>query len=113
MRGASQCPVVDGGQPFWSRDGKELFYNAGPGQISAVNVTTRPNFAFSEPLPMPQGLAQRNPSVVPRNSDISSDGIHLIGVMAADQPTAGVSAAPQIRVVLDWLEELKQRVPVK
>jgi Tol biopolymer transport system component len=45
-------PVVDGGQPFWSQDGKELFYRPSSDVISAIRITTRPSFAFSNPMPL-------------------------------------------------------------
>jgi hypothetical protein len=43
----------------------------------------------------------------PRNFDISPIDKRQIGVVDADE------TQPQIRVVLNWFEELKQRVPVK
>jgi eukaryotic-like serine/threonine-protein kinase len=109
----AKYPIVDGGQPFWSFDGKELFYNAGPGLTAAVNITTRPNFAFSEAMPVPRGLTNRGPSNYPRNSDITPDSKHFIGVIDAVQTQSGSQSAPQIQVVLNWFSELRQRVPVK
>jgi len=109
----AKYPVVDGGQPFWSPDGKELFYNAGPGLISVVNIATRPNFAFSDSTPMPRGLVSRAPTPYPRNSDITPVGKHFIGVITADQIQSGSPAAPQIQVVLNWFADLKQRMMAK
>ena len=34
--------------PLWSRDGKELFYNPGPGDFASVSVMTQPTFAFGK-----------------------------------------------------------------
>jgi len=109
----ARYPIVEGGQPFWSPDGKELFYNAGPGVNAAVNITTRPNFAFSDSMPVPRGLTNRSPIGYPRNSDITPDGKHFIGVIPAEQTQSGSPAAPQIQVVLNWFEDLKRRVSVK
>jgi hypothetical protein len=39
-------------------------------------------------------------------------GNRFIGVIDADAPQTGASSM-QIQVVLNWLEELKQRVPAK
>jgi hypothetical protein len=49
-----------------------------------------------------------------RNNDITRDSKRFLGVVAAGQNTAsGSLAAPQIQVVLNWSEELKQRVPTR
>jgi hypothetical protein len=48
----------------------------------------------------------------PRVWDISRDGKKLIGVADADSG-ATPSGTPQIQVVLNWFEELKQRVPLR
>ena len=107
--------VVAGGQPFWSRDGRQLFYNPAAGQIAVVGITTRP-FALGEPTRLPggtSGLLSRNPASDPRVWDITGNG-KLIGATDADDTaSSGTPAAPQIRVVLNWFEELKQRVPVR
>ena len=40
------------------------------------------------------------------------DGEHLIGVMSAVQAEAG-GLASQINVVLNWFDDVRQKVPVK
>ncbi len=111
----ARYPVVAGGQPFWSRDGRQLFYNPAAGQIAVVGITTRP-FALGEPTRLPggtSGLLSRNPASDPRVWDITGNG-KLIGITdAGDTASSGTPAALQIRVVLNWFEELKQRVPVR
>ncbi len=103
-------PIADGGTPFWSRDGKELFYSLGQPQLAVVNITARPSFAFGESVLLPRGLVQRGTNSS-RNSDIMPDGKHFIGVIDTDQRQAGtLSAGPQIQVVLNWFEDLKQRM---
>jgi hypothetical protein len=37
----------------------------------------------------------------------------VIGVVNAGQPVLGAPAVQQIQIVLNWFEELKQRVPTK
>ena len=104
-----------GFHPTWSPDGKELFYfvSVGNGQFVAVSVATRPTFTFGNPVPVPEAFAAGRPEFE-RNYDITLDGKRFLGVVAAGQTASGVPAAPaapQIQVVLNWLEELKVRVP--
>jgi hypothetical protein len=51
-------------------------------------------------------MVARSSLNLPRNWDISADGLQQIGVVDAEE------TQPQIRVVLNWTEELKARVPV-
>jgi hypothetical protein len=104
----------NGIHPIWSRDRKEISYGPGPGLVNAVSVTTRPAFSFTEPVPLSLGsFINRGPSYE-RQRDILPDG-RFIGVVAAGQTPAGRSGspvAPEIRVILNWFEDLKVRVPV-
>ncbi len=92
---------------IWSPDGSELFYNPGPGQYVVVSVTTQPSLEFGNPVPVPRGFVGGPPSTV-RNYDIMPDGEQFLAVFSSGA-TAG--APPQINVVLNWFEELKQQVP--
>jgi serine/threonine-protein kinase len=106
----ARYPVFDfDGQPFWSPDGKELFYNSA-GQISAVSITTKPSFAFGAATRLPPGLPATNPVTTPRQFDITRDGRFIFPV---DQTSNGAAAAPQIQVVLGWFEDLRQRMSGK
>ena len=49
----------------------------------------------------------------PRNFDISPDDKQFVVVMPASPAEANQQLTPQINVVLNWTEELKQRVPSK
>lgn len=95
--------------PLWSPDGKELFFYQRPRQFSSVSITAQPGFAFKTPTPV--GSAVPLPGLpVPRDYDITPDGKRFIGRLRQYQTA---TAAPEIEVVLNWFEELKQRVPVK
>jgi WD40 repeat protein len=103
--------VGGGGQPSWSPDGRELFFYFG-GEIRVVRITPRPTFSFGEPTTLPlSGLVHRTPG--PRAWDITHDGQGILGVVdaAGADAASGTSDAPQIQVVLNWIEELKRRVP--
>jgi serine/threonine-protein kinase len=101
--------VVNGGHPFWSQNNDELFFNSGPGQWSVVTIKTAPSFSFSVPSLVTNGLGNTAPTQFPRQADILPDG-RLIGIIDPDQVKTGISTAPQINVVLNWFEELKQRM---
>jgi serine/threonine protein kinase/Tol biopolymer transport system component len=117
-------PDADNHHPLWSPDGKELFYVPGPGLFGSVRVSTQPSVSFGPPVRMPKlGFLGSAPSSV-RNFDFLPDGQHFIGVVQAGQPqagqaqagqaqAAGTPSAPQIQVVLNWFEDVKQRAPGK
>jgi eukaryotic-like serine/threonine-protein kinase len=106
----AKFPIVGGGHPFWSPDGKELFYNSGANQTSVVSITTRPTVTFGVAAPVPGGIQNRNPNTSPRGSDITPDGKYFVGVLTVDQTQTGSAAVPQIQFVLNWFEDLKQRM---
>jgi len=95
---------------FWSSDGKQLTFDAGPHQYATVKVTTTGGFAFSSPTVFPSRLA--GAASGPRRFDGLPDG-RIVGVVNADSTQTGAPAAAQIQVVLNWFEELKQRVPIR
>lgn len=108
----AKYPVVQGGRPFWSHDGSELFYNPAVGQIAVVPINTRPTFSFGEPTVFSiAGLLSRNPAQSPRVWDIAPDGKRLIGVADATESAGSGEATQQIEVVLNWFTDLKARVP--
>jgi serine/threonine-protein kinase len=109
----AKYPVVQGGHPFWSHDGNELFYNPAAGQIGVVRINTRPTFSFGEPTVFSvAGLQSKNPAQNPRVWDIAPDGKRLMGVTdATESATPGEDRNRQIEVVLNWFTDLKARVP--
>ena len=101
-----------GHHPFWSPDGSELFFVPGPGQFAVVKITTRPTFTFSDPIPLPREWNEGGPTFQ-RNTDITPDG-RIVGLLdASSGGAAAMASVPRVEVVLNWLEELKQRVPTK
>lgn len=95
-----------GSFPVWSLpDGDELFYRIpGEAQIWSVDVRTR----RPENLPIEGfrlGLSNRN-------YDITPDGEHRLMVYPAATSDSGEPVTPRINIVLNWFEELKERVPV-
>ena len=108
MRGAAATPH----HPFWSRDGKELFYLLGPNQFAVVRVTTAPAFSVSNAVSLPRGVFLEGGPDAIRNIDVLPDG-KFIGIVDLVQSEAGDIAAPRINVVLNWTDELKRLVSTK
>jgi hypothetical protein len=63
----------------------------------------------ASPLPITGALQQIG---LPRNYDITPDGKQFIIVLAASPGQNNQPATPQINVVLNWVEALKQHAPV-
>ena len=80
--------------------------------FSVVSVTTQPNVGFSTPATLARPGGFGGGFNLPRPFDIAPDGEHFVIVVRPDGQE-GVAGAPQIRFVLNWLEELKQRVPTR
>ena len=97
--------IVRGGRPLWSPDGTELFYVPAPSQFMSVSVHTEPTFGFTTPVKVPRRFALA-PPVNSRPFDILPDG-RFVAIDVAGQ--GGDLASPEVRVVLNWFEELKKR----
>jgi serine/threonine-protein kinase len=97
--------------PAWSRDGKEIVFNPATALPVVVKVTATPSFQVTEPVQLPAKGNEAGPASI-RNYDIMPGG-RMIGVVNAGQPRLGAPAVQQINVVLNWFEELKQRVPTR
>jgi len=97
-----------GTEPVWSPDGTELFYRSG-NRMMVVSVQTEPTFNASRPRLMFEGsyVSHSNPPGF-QLYDISPDGKRFL--MMKEVETAQDQS--QINVVLNWFEELKERVPV-
>ena len=103
--------------PLWSPDGDRLFYRrpiggatAGISPLRSVDIITEPRLSFTneQTLPFEGSVVMRlNP-----NYDITPDGERLVMVFPADRTDGGPTPRGQISVVLNWFEELKERVPI-
>ncbi len=59
-----------------------------------------------------EAKSRLSPDANYRSFDMSPDGKRLLMMFPADQSDSGEPARPQINIVLNWFEELKERVPV-
>lgn len=101
--------ISEGIHPVWSADRRTLiFRRLTTGELQASAVTLTPAFSFSPAHEFPAGFQDRVQNSGRRNYDVLPDGKRLIGVI----PAADAQLQPtQIQVVLNWVEELRQRVP--
>jgi serine/threonine-protein kinase len=101
--------VSNGGghDPVWSKDGTELFFQSGPRMMSVKILATSPEFRAGAPIELFSGGFLQWAATLPRTYDVAADGRFLM-VQTSEQRTT----RREIRVVLNWFEELKQRVPL-
>jgi eukaryotic-like serine/threonine-protein kinase len=107
-----QISTSGGSNPLWSPNGRELFYRSGDA-VMAVRVETDSEFKPEKPIVLFRG-AHYSKSEGMYNWDVSPDGKRFLmieNVVATANPAAPESPR-KINIVLNWFEELKQRVPV-
>jgi eukaryotic-like serine/threonine-protein kinase len=99
--GKWQISTEGGNEPVWNRNGRELFYR-NRNKMMAVEITTRPSFSPGKPRVLFEGqyMPGQGPSF--SNYDASPDGQHFLMIK---------ESGAQLNVVLNWFEELKQKVP--
>jgi eukaryotic-like serine/threonine-protein kinase len=102
--GKWQVSTDGGGNPIWGRNGRELFYLS-LNKIMSVSVTTQPSFSASVPrsvADIPSGLLLS--ALANSFYDVSPDDQRFLFVKANTE-----NGPPgEVRVVLNWTEELKQ-----
>ena len=105
-----------GVMPTWAQDGEELFYrpiSQTPGMrqtLRSISVSTTPSFTFSTEQPV--SIGDFLSFSFYRSFDITADRQSVLVVLPAEQTGGDEAPQPQLHVVLNWFEELKERVPV-
>jgi serine/threonine protein kinase/Tol biopolymer transport system component len=112
-QGKWQVSTVPGESPRWSPDGREIFYISQTGDaVMAVSVETEPTFSAGKPRELFRGTFVAGYQESPPY-DIHPDGKRFL-MIKPSQLQGGESAEKRprkINIVLNWDEELKQRVP--
>ena len=96
-----------GNEPVWPRGGHQLFYRAGD-TMMAVDVQTTPTFAAGTPRKLFDKMFERSIALW-ANYDVSPDGQRLL-MVRRENPSL---PATHINVVLNWIEELRQKLPAQ
>ena len=111
---ARRTITTEGGEaPIWPRRGNQLFFRIGASTlIQAIPIQTDPTLGRDNPV---EGFVV-DPSSLSNNGipryDVTPDGAHLLASVRAGRVTAtGDDDYRRVNVILNWFEELKERVP--
>ena len=96
--GKTPVSTEGGTTPTWARNGRELFYRNG-NKMMAVDVAAGAAFRAGAPKVLFEH---------PGDFDVAPDGRFLMIKPAAQQVQT-----VELRVVVNWFEELRRRVPAK
>jgi len=107
--GRWQVSMEGGSRPVWSPKGKELFYATMSGAIMAVSFDDTQAFKVLKTVKLFDWPSISVPGPA-RTYDVSRDGQRFLMIKEGD---AGRPNAPSatISVVLNWVEELKAKLP--
>jgi eukaryotic-like serine/threonine-protein kinase len=114
--GRWQVSTESGNSPIWAPNGKELFFLIGNASgVMSVSVETSTTFKPGKPKIL---FASSYVGFWPSDGtpwDIHPDGTKFLMMKQSSVTSEHSNAprAPKITVVLNWFEELKQRVPMK
>ena len=75
--------------------------------MMSVEISTQTGFTTGKPRMLFEGPYLPSPATTP-NYDVSRDGQRFLMLKSS---ATGEEAATQIKVVFNWCEELKRRVP--
>ena len=114
--GKWQVSINGGDSPLWSPEGRELFFRNGA-DVFAATVRTDPAFSNDNPKLLFRGEYVAAGFVLGA-LELSPWDIHpngrkflMIKPLSSGSATSGAPGSRKINIVVNWLEELKQRVP--
>ena len=110
-------PISNNGgiEPLWSQDGRELFYMESGSPPRLISVSIEANDANGRLavggreaiMEWPYSLVGEG-----RSYDVSPNGQRFLGLKRSVEDGERDPTRPQITVVLNWDQELLERVPV-
>ena len=109
-----KTPVSNDGatQIVWTAGG-ELFYRTlDLARLMTARITTRPALQIGKPELAFEGVYES--TVAPyANYDVTSDGQRILMILGDAQPGSAGASRPQINIVENWFEELRQVAPTR
>ena len=94
--------------PGWK--GVDVYPGSASAQLATVRVTAHDGLTFGDPVTSPFRINANSLNTQPRAYDVLPDG-RFVGLIDASEPEGSpANGASEIRVVLNWFEELKARV---
>jgi hypothetical protein len=105
--GRWQISTGGGTRPLWNPNGRELLYYIAPGTMMSVPI--EPGATFKAGTPQVIFTGQYATPQTGRQYSVSPDGRRFL--MIKDAAGDAEAPPPQINVVLNWFEELKQQAP--
>jgi serine/threonine protein kinase len=114
-KGRWQVTKSGGNSPLWAPDGRELYYWSND-NVMAISVESETIPKFGKPEVLFRGTYSGSDWLgivqVPR-WDISLDGKRFLMIKPVwDNSETGEGIPRKINIILNWFEELKQKVPV-
>jgi hypothetical protein len=101
-RGKWQISTEGGGEVLWAKNGRELFWRDGDKMMSA-GVDAKSSFSATKPTLLFTGYPRTSGVGLP-GYDVAADGRFLV-VKAREAE----SAPTQLKVSLNWFDELQSR----
>ena len=111
-KGRWQVSTGGGKSPLWSPNSRELFYLSSD-SVMAVTVQTEPTFSLGTPKTLFRLTYIAGSTSGGMPWDISPDGKRFLMMKEAGSTSKPAEAPRKINIVVNWTEELKQRVPAK
>ncbi len=108
-----QISTTGGVRPAWARSGRELFYDGLPdGAMMAVSIGDTATFSYGNPTRLfaTSTVYNRSPAAG-RTYDVSPDAQKFLMIKDATETSRRSTA--NLVVVLNWLDELRERVATK
>jgi Tol biopolymer transport system component len=109
--GKWQISTGGGGHPIWSRDGRELFYQAPDTRIMVTTYTARADsFAADKPRLWSDTQILEPSGGGPWDLDLAPDGKRF-AVFPRPDATGEQKGSVHVTVLLNFFDELRRRVP--
>ena len=109
----AKIPVSIGGgnEAVWSLDSRELFYLDNGGMMMAATIAGEAVPQVSERTALFSAASFRSGGTSIRQHHVAPDGRFLMMRVPGTESEDDAVSSPEITVVLNWFEELRERVP--